>query len=51
MKDDGSLIKHMKGHENIAIIVTYSPFGNEILSGDATGHIIVWDGFTGDLIK
>ena len=47
----GDLIKKMEGHGTSVEKVAISSDGSLIASGDGAGNIIVWDGFTGELLK
>ena len=45
----GDLLKTMEGHGDALILkVSFSSDGGLIASGDISGHVIVWDGSTGD---
>ena len=45
------LIKKLKGHDSEVLKIALSPDGKLIASGDGQGCIIVWDSFTGKLLK
>ena len=48
----GDLVKKMEGNTSAPITqVLFSSSGGQIASGDLRGHVIIWDGSTGDFQK
>ena len=45
----GDLLKKMKGHNGEVLRVTFSSDGSLIASGDGSGRVLLWDGYTGEL--
>lgn len=47
----GDMINKMKGHESQVLRIAYSASGELLVSGDGKCRLILWDGFTGQLIR
>ena len=47
----GDIIHKMEGHSSQVLKIAYSASGEYIVSGDGKSQLILWDGFTGQLIR
>ena len=48
---NGDIINRMEGHASDVLKIAYSSSGELLVSGDGKSQLILWDGFTGQLIR